>query len=223
MAVVAGVVHRACRSDAFDRECVAGSYLANPAVLAICIVGDRALAAAVAPEGRQKIMRPLFLALTLTIFSALAGVASAKADDAGMALEKEVSAIVAGPQVTVVHLWAPWCGNCKAEMRPDGWAKFVVENPSVKIVFINVWNRGQEGAPKLAAAGLGTQKNFTALTHPNSSSKGGERLEKFLEIPISWIPTTWVFRDGQLRYALNYGEVRFEMLQQMVKDAGAEW
>lgn len=164
-------------------------------------------------------MRPLFLALILAMFSTL----GVKADDAGAALEKEVSAIVAGPQITVVHLWAPWCGNCKAEMTPNGWAKFVADNPSVKVVFINVWNRGQDGAPKLAAAGLGAQKNFTAFTHPNPSSKRGEKLERFLELPISWIPTTWVFREGHLRYALNYGEVRFEMLQQMVKDAGAEW
>jgi hypothetical protein len=32
-----------------------------------------------------------------------------------------------------------------------------------------------------------------------------------------------VYRDGKLRYALNYGEIRFEMLQQMVKDAARSW
>jgi hypothetical protein len=40
---------------------------------------------------------------------------------------------------------------------------------------------------------------------------------------VSWIPTTWVFRDGTLRFALNYGELRFAMLDQLVKDASDKW
>jgi hypothetical protein len=108
-------------------------------------------------------------------------------------------------------------------MHADGWAKFVNENPNVKIVFLNIWHKGQAGAPKLRAAGLGAQANFIALTHPNASNSRGEQLEQFLGMPVSWVPTTWVYRDGKLRYTLNYGEVRFEMLQQMVNDAAAAW
>jgi thiol-disulfide isomerase/thioredoxin len=137
--------------------------------------------------------------------------------------EKEIAALIAGPQITVVHFWAPWCPNCKAEMTPEGWGKFVAENPKVKTVFINIWHKGQDGAAKLAAAGLGAQTNFVAFTHPNPARKSGERLDVFLGLPISWIPTTWIFKDGQLRYALNYGEVRFPMLQQMVRDSADAW
>lgn len=139
------------------------------------------------------------------------------------ALEQQLESIVAGPQVTVVHLWAPWCPNCRAEMTPTGWAAFVAANPDVKVVFVNIWHKGQSGAPKLAAAKLGGQPNFVALTHPNPGRKSGERLETLLGLPISWIPTTWVFREGKLRYALNFGEVRFPMLQQMVRDAAEKW
>ena len=39
----------------------------------------------------------------------------------------------------------------------------------------------------------------------------------------TWIPTTWIYRDGQLRAALNYGEVRFPLLQQLVDDAREKW
>ena len=144
-------------------------------------------------------------------------------------VEQTVAALVAGPQVTIVHLWAPWCGNCKNEMRPDGWAKFVGANPAVKIVFVNVWHKGQDGAPKLAAAGLAggdagaAPGNFLALTHERASNARGEKLDEFLGLPVQWVPTTWVYRDGKLRYALNYGEVRFAMLQQMVDDAAAKW
>lgn len=139
------------------------------------------------------------------------------------AFEKELEGLVAGPQVTVVHLWAPWCPNCRAEMRPDGWGKFVTDNPDVKVVFVNIWHKGQDGAPRLAAAKLGSQANFVALTHPNPGTKTGDRVDVLLGLPVSWIPTTWVFRAGRLRYALNFGEVRFPMLQQMVRDAADKW
>lgn len=146
----------------------------------------------------------------------------ARAADPG-AVEAEIAAAVAEDAVTIVHLWAPWCPNCKAEMQPDGWAKFVRENPAVKVVFVNIWHADQDPAPKLAAGGLGGQPNFVALTHPNPSRKPGERLEQLLGFPITWVPSTWVMRKGRLRYALNYGEVRFEMLQQMVDDAARKW
>lgn len=143
------------------------------------------------------------------------------ADDA--ALEATLRGEIASRGVTIVHLWAPWCGNCKTEMREDGWAKFVREHPDVRIVFVNIWHMDQAGAPKLKAAGLGTQKNFLSLTHANPSNQHGTRLEHLLDMPISWVPTTWVYRGGEMRYALNYGEVRFELLNQMVNDAAKEW
>jgi thiol-disulfide isomerase/thioredoxin len=179
----------------------------------------------------MKKLFPWAALLSLGVVRALA-VAPVAVADGGEDVEKQVAALVAGPQVTIVHLWAPWCGNCKNEMRPDGWAKFVAANPAVKIVFVNVWHKGQDAAPKLAAAGLAGGEagatgaapgNFLALTHPNASNARGEKLEKFLGMPVQWVPTTWVYRDGKLRYALNYGEVRFPMLQQMVDDAAAKW
>ncbi len=169
---------------------------------------------------------------------AFAAHSSARAEEpAAAGFEKELAALVASPQVTVVHLWAPWCGNCKNELRPDGWGKFVKENPAVKVVFVNIWHKGQDPEPRLAAAGLAAAgrpgaaalpgaeapANFLALTHPNASNTRGEKLDQLLGLPVSWVPTTWVFRDGKLRYALNYGEVRFEMLKSMVEDAAAKW
>jgi thiol-disulfide isomerase/thioredoxin len=148
---------------------------------------------------------------------------SLHAQDGGAALEKQVADIAAGPQVTVVHFWAPWCPNCKAEMGPDGWGKFIAANPEVKFVFLNVWHKGQDPLPKLAAAGLGGQPNLLLLTHPNPSRKEADRLNSLLGLPITWLPTTWVFKEGRLRFAFNYGEVRFPMLQQMVGDAGEKW
>lgn len=165
----------------------------------------------------------------LLLLLALLGAAMLRAEDPAAAtptapLEKEVGEIVAGSHVTIVHFWAPWCPNCRAEMTPDGWTKFIAANPDVKFVFLNIWHRGMDPAPKLKDALLGPQHNLTLLTHPNPVSKAGpERMSTFLGLPVTWLPTTWVFRDGRLRYALNYGEVRFEMLQTLVNDSREAW
>jgi thiol-disulfide isomerase/thioredoxin len=149
--------------------------------------------------------------------------ATTRAEDAAAAFERDLAARVAAPRVTVVHFWAPWCPNCRAELTPEGWANFIAGHPEVEVVFINVWHKGQDGAAKLAAGGLGGQPNFTALTHPNPARKAGERLDTLLGLPISWLPTTWVFKDGKLRYAMNYGEMRFAVLDQFVRDAADAW
>ena len=145
------------------------------------------------------------------------------ADQATDPLESQVAALIAGPQVTVVHFWAPWCPNCRAELLPDGWAKFIGANPAVKVVFFNIWHKGQDPALRLTEAGLGAQPNLVLLNHSNPSRLAETRLNAFLGLPLTWIPTTWVYREGKLRAAFNYGEIRFPMLQQLVDDARNEW
>jgi hypothetical protein len=104
-----------------------------------------------------------------------------------------------------------------------GWARFVGANPDVKVVFVNIWHRGKDPQPVLEAAGLGPQPNLLLLTHPNPSRLAADRLGTFMGLPVTWIPATWVYREGRLRTAFNYGEIRFPVLQQMVDDARNEW
>ncbi|MEO7600500.1 MAG: thioredoxin family protein [Opitutus sp.] len=163
------------------------------------------------------------LILHLLMISNLTGFTAIRAADAPNDVEQQVSALIAAPEITIVHLWAPWCSSCQTEMRPDGWAKFIAEHPDVKVVFVNVWHQGLPPERMLKGGGLGAQKNFVAFNHPNPASSGEGRLQRFLGLSISWTPTTWVYREGKLRYALNYGEIRFPMLEQMVKDAGSNW
>jgi thiol-disulfide isomerase/thioredoxin len=163
--------------------------------------------------------------MTRRILAALAAAAllgAARAQEAAPGIEAQLAEATRSPKVTVVHLWAPWCPNCKAELSDGGWSGFIAANPDVNFVFVTVWNPA-DGRDTLAKYGVGAEPNFRLLLHPNGSRKRGEKVSELLGMPISWIPTTWIFRDGRLRYAMNYGELRFPMLQQLVRDSSDTW
>jgi thiol-disulfide isomerase/thioredoxin len=139
-------------------------------------------------------------------------------------IEKEVAELVKSPKPTVLHFWAPWCPNCYAELSKNGWSNFIAANKDVNFVFITTWSSDMgDGRAVLQKAGVGPQKNFKLLLHPNGSRREEEKMKSFLGLPVTWLPATWVYRDGKLLYALNYGEVRFPVLQQLINDATADW
>ncbi len=138
-------------------------------------------------------------------------------------IEKQVAEAAALSKPTVVHFWAPWCPNCAVELS-NGWAAFINRNPKINFIFVTSWNGGEgDGRAALAKHGVGGQKNFQLLLHPNGSRRADDKMSSFLGLPMLYLPSTWIFRDGKLRYALNYGEVRFPMLQQLVDDALESW
>ena len=67
-----------------------------------------------------------------------------------------------------------------------------------------------------------SQPNVTILADPGPR-RGDDKIKRFLDLPLSWIPSTWIFKGGSLHYALNYGEVRFDLLQQFLTDSNAQW
>ena len=136
--------------------------------------------------------------------------------------EQKIHDAIKAPELTVVHLWAPWCSNCQAEFKSGGWTKMINENPHVQFYFVSVWNDGQDGRPMLKKIGIADQPNVTILADP-SPRCGENKIKQFAGLPLSWIPTTWIYKDGDLRYALNYGEVRFSVLQQFLTDSQSEW
>ena len=136
--------------------------------------------------------------------------------------EQAVLTAIKSPETTVVHLWAPWCSNCQAELKAGGWAKMITENPQVKFCFVSIWNDGQDGRAMLNKFGIAAQPNVTILADPGPR-RGENKIKQFAGLPLSWIPTTWIYKGGDLRYALNYGEVRFPVLQQFLTDSQSEW
>lgn len=140
---------------------------------------------------------------------------------AGSPTEQQVAEAVKSPDLSIVHLWAPWCSNCQAELKSGGWSKMIKENPQVRFLFVSVWNGGEDGRAMLQKFGIGNQSNVTILADPGP--RGANRIKRFGDLPLGWIPTTWVYKGGDLRYALNYGEVRFDVLQQFLADSNSEW
>lgn len=161
----------------------------------------------------------------LIFFLAVAAFAATARAAERLPIEQQVAEAIQAETVTIVHFWAPWCPNCYGEIaKPDGWASFIGANPKVNVIFITSWNGGQgDGRALLQKHGIGAQKNFQLLLHPNGARRDDERMRTFLGYEVNWLPATWVFSRGKLRYALNYGEVRFSILQQLVKDAAQTW
>jgi thiol-disulfide isomerase/thioredoxin len=156
------------------------------------------------------------------LVAALVACAARAADTPPPDVEQQLSAAVQSAKVTVVHFWAPWCPNCKAELENGGWSGFIAANPDVNFVFVTIWNAA-DGRELLERNGVGAERNFRLLLHPNGSRLRGEKVSRLLGLPISWIPTTWVFRDGKLRYAMNYGELHFPVLGQLIRDSSDTW
>jgi hypothetical protein len=138
------------------------------------------------------------------------------------AAEQKIHDAIKAPELTVVHLWAPWCSNCQAEFKSGGWTKIIKDNPQVQFCFVSVWNDGQDGRAMLERIGIADQPNVTILADPGPR-RGENKIRQFAGLPLSWIPTTWIYKGGDLRYALNYGEVRFPVLQQFLADSQSEW
>ena len=164
-------------------------------------------------------MKPLLRIVLLFVSLSCTGL---RASESWLPLEREVAELVKSPDVTIVHFWAPWCPNCAAELKSGGWKKFLEDNPKVKVVFITVRDE-RDGAKELAKFGLGPQKNFLHLQHPNPSRRPETEMTSFMGLRVGWTPATWIYRNNRQRYALNYGQIRFSILQQLVDDTDPKW
>src|SRR5260370_35349937 len=82
------------------------------------------------------------LILRLSVLVILIANASARAESQ---TEQKVVDAIKSPDLTVVHLWAPWCSNCQTELKSGGWSRIIKDNTQVKFCFVSVLNEGEGG------------------------------------------------------------------------------
>lgn len=137
--------------------------------------------------------------------------------------EQYVQNVIEKDGLHVVHFWAPWCENSRRELE-KGWSTLVAENPEVTFTFVTVWNDGETGADLLDEHNLSDR--VTEVTQPDlgPSDQQSNRRHSFLTHPVTWIPSTWIFHNnGELAFALNYGEMERSTLQSLIDATQKEW
>jgi hypothetical protein len=137
--------------------------------------------------------------------------------------ERRVQDLIAEDGIHVVHFWAPWCPNSKNELD-YGWSGLVEDNPNVTFTFVTVWNDAEPGASVLDRYDI--PDRVTELTQPDlgPSSNESQRRQAFLGMPVTWIPSTWIFHDnGELAFALNYGEMKMDTIQSLLDATRKDW
>src|SRR6267143_6550507 len=113
--------------------------------------------------------------LGFSILIALTATGSIRAEPAA---EQQVLDAVKAPDLTVVHLWAPWCSNCQVELKSGGWLKMVKDNPQVKFYFVSVWNDGGDGKSMLSKFQIADQPNVAVLADPGPR-RGDNKIKQF--------------------------------------------
>ena len=137
--------------------------------------------------------------------------------------EAYVQNVIKKDGLHVVHFWAPWCDNSRRELR-NGWDKLVAANPNVTFTFVTVWNNGQKGDSVLTKHDLPAR--VTVVTQPDlgPSDVEANRRQSFLTHPVTWIPSTWIFHNnGELAFAMNYGEIKRETIQSLITTTQKDW
>src|ERR671935_297778 len=98
--------------------------------------------------------------------------------------EQKILEAIKSPDLTVVHLWAPWCSNCQAELKSGDWLKMVKDNPAVKFCFVAVWNDGSDGKSMLSRFQIVDQPNVTVLADPGPR-RGDNKIKQFAGMPLT--------------------------------------
>ena len=124
--------------------------------------------------------------------------------------------------IQVVVFWAQWCSNSISQLT-RGLAESVEQHEDVGFTFVSLWDEGRDGAGTLRDHGVPARALVLGQPGVGEEAPKELRRKEFLGLPVTWIPTTWVFREGHLAYAFNYGEVTRDQLDTALSGARNDW
>lgn len=168
----------------------------------------------------------LILVLSLLLSGCISVSVNKKQPPKETVTELQVRELVKKEGIHVVHFWAPWCSNSLNELK-GGWYELIEEyadSTNVDFTFVTIWNDNQSG--RAAMTQHAVPENVIELTQPDlgSSELKANRRYTFMGLPVTWIPTTWIFnRNGKLAYAFNFGEQSMPALKAAIEDAKKDW
>jgi hypothetical protein len=136
--------------------------------------------------------------------------------------ERAVADAVARGGTEVVVFWAPWCSNSLSQLD-RAYPGVVEAHPGVGFTFVSMWDGGASGEAVLRERGVPSRARAFGQPGVDQDAPKEARQARFLGLPVTWIPTTWVFRGGQLAYAFNYGELSREQLDAAIAGAESGW
>ncbi|CAN5491422.1 thioredoxin family protein [soil metagenome] len=137
--------------------------------------------------------------------------------------EEAVASRIAEDGIHVIHFWAPWCDNSISELE-SGWYEAIEDHDDVTFTFVTVWSDGAEGRDILNRYAIPDRVTVLKQEDRGPSEEPANRIRSFLGLPMTWVPTTWVFhRNGQLAYAFNFGEMEMAQLDRAIADVKRSW
>src|SRR5437667_11098825 len=111
------------------------------------------------------------LLFRLLIFATLLTATSLRAASPA---EQKILEAIKSPDLSVVHLWAPWCSNCQAELKSGGWLKMAKATAQVKFYFVSIWNDGEDGNAILEKVQITDQPTVTVRADPATRKRDGK-------------------------------------------------
>ncbi|MEM1054102.1 MAG: thioredoxin [Bacteroidota bacterium] len=138
------------------------------------------------------------------------------------ATEARVHEVIQSGGIEVVVFWAQWCGSSISQLE-RGLAEAIAEHEDVGFTFVSLWDEGRDGAEMLRDHNIPDRARILAQPGVGQDAPKEMRRKDFLGLPVTWIPTTWVFREGILATAFNYGEVTREQLDSALAGARSSW
>lgn len=136
--------------------------------------------------------------------------------------EQKVYDLISEDGYYVVHFWATWCHNSKNELEAEFWPELIREHEDVEFIFVTIRNDGREGRDMLRNYNI--PDRVIKLGQPEIGAFRNPRNRTFMSLPSYWTPSTWIFhKNGKLAYAINNGEVRKGLIDELLNDTKKNW